>query len=109
MFSSCAVNKLDRISSLALTFDVVVDDFVRVQVLQASQDLLGHPDDLKLPHRPTAVQLLQDWAALSGLHEQVDVLVPEQSAVEFGNVLVAEPSLELNICSFEVFQRNLGG
>lgn len=94
-------------SSFSLTFDVMVDDVVRVQVLQAPQDLLGHPDDLELPHGPAAVQLLQDRAALSGLHEQVDTLVPEHSAVELSDVLVAEPGLELHVGCFKVLHGDL--
>ena len=38
------------------TFDVVVDDVVGMQVFQASEHMLGHPNDLKLPHGPTAVE-----------------------------------------------------
>lgn len=85
----------------------MVDDVVRVKVLQAPQDLLGHPDDLELPHGPTAVQLLQDRATLSGLHEQVDALVPEQSAIELSNVFMAVPGLELHIGCFKVLQGDL--
>lgn len=84
-----------------------MDDFVRVQVLQAPQDLFGHPDDLELSHGPTAVQLLQNGATFSGLHEQVDALVAEQSAIELSNVLVPETSLELHIGCFKVLYRNL--
>lgn len=78
-----------------------------MQVLQAPQDLLGHPDDLKLPHGPTAVQLLQNGATLSGLHEQLDALVIQQSTIEFCDVLVAEPGLEFHIGCFEIFDRDL--
>lgn len=85
----------------------MVNDVVRVQVLQAPQDLLGHPDDLELPHWSTAVQLLQDGAALAGLHEQVDAPLPEQNAVQFGDVLVAEAGLELHISCFEVLHGDL--
>lgn len=67
----------------------MVDDVVRVQVLQAPQDLLGHPNDLKLPHGPTVVQLLQDGAPFPSLHEQVDRLVPEDGAKQLGDVVVA--------------------
>lgn len=94
---------------MSLTFDVVVDDFVRVQVLQPTQDLLGHPDDLELPHGPAAVQLLQDRAAFPGLHEQVDGLVPEHGAVQLRDVLMAESGLELHIGCFEVLNGDLWG
>lgn len=72
-----------------------------MQVLQAPQDLLGHPDDLELPHGPTALQLLQDGAAPSGLHEQVDALVVKQSTIKFSDVLMAEPGLEFHV-SFKI-------
>lgn len=97
----------ETIFLFALTFDVVMDDFVRMQVLKTPQHLLGHPDDLKLPHGSVAVQLLQDRATLSGLHEQVDRLVPEQSAIELSYVLVSEPGLELHISCFKVLHGNL--
>lgn len=92
-----------------LTFDVVVDDVVRVQVGQAAQDLLGHPDDLELPHGSAAVQLLQHRAAFSSLHEEVDALVEEQSAVELCDVLVPKPGLEFHVGCFEVLDGDLRG
>lgn len=87
----------------------MVDDVVRVQVLQAPQDLLGHPDDLELPHGPTALQLLQDGAALSGLHEQVNAVVVQQGAVELSDVLVAEAGLELHVGCFKTLYGDLRG
>lgn len=90
-----------------ITFDVVVDDVVRVQVLQPPQDLLGDPDDLELSHGSAALQLLQDRAALPCLHEQVDALVVQQHAVELGDVLVMEPGLELHIGRFKILHGNL--
>lgn len=84
-----------------------MNDVVRVQVLQAPQDLLGHPYDFKLPHWSTAVQLLQDRTALPGFHEQVDALVPEHGAVQLCDVLVTKPSLELHICCFKVLNGDL--
>lgn len=95
--------------SLALTFDVVMDDVVWVEVLQASQDLLGHPDDLKLPQWPTAVQLLQNWAALASLHEQVDALVPQQSTIQLSDILMAEAGLELHVSCLKVLHGDLWG
>lgn len=80
----------------------MVDDVVRVQVLQASQDLLGHPDDLELPHGSAAVQLLQDGSAFASLHEQVDILVPEHGAVQLSDVLVAQAGLELHVRCLKV-------
>lgn len=98
---------MGRTGALSRTFDVVVDDVVRVQILQTPQDLLGHPDDLKLPHGPAAVQLLQNRAALPRLHEQVDALVPQQGAVELRDVVVTETGLELHVGRFEVLHGDL--
>ena len=90
------------------TFDVVVDDVVGMQVFQASEHMLGHPNDLKLPHGPTAVELLQDGAALARLHEQVQVLVPQHRAVQLSDVLVTEARLDLHVGGLEVLYRDLG-
>lgn len=87
----------------------MVDDVVRVQVLQPPQDLLGDPDDLELPHGAAALQLLQDRAALAGLHEQVDAPVVQQHAVELRDVLVTEAGLEFHIGRFEILHGNLRG
>lgn len=78
-----------------------------MEVLQGPQDLLGYPDDLKLSHGPTAVQLFQDGAALSGLHEQVDVLFVEEGPIERSDVLVTESGLEFYVGRFKVLQRDL--
>lgn len=113
MTASCSSACRRSIDILAkcciLTLDVVVDDVVRVQVLQTPQNLLGHPNDLKLPHGPTAVQLLQDGASFSRLHEQVDRLVPEDSAEQLSDVVVAEAGLEFYVSRLKVLQGDLGG
>ncbi|CAB1349420.1 unnamed protein product, partial [Coregonus sp. 'balchen'] len=57
---------------------------------RAPEDLLGDPDDLKLPHGATAVQFFQNRPSLASFHEQVDVLVPEESTIELCNVLVLQ-------------------
>lgn len=90
-----------------LTFDVMVNDVVRVQVLQAPQDLFGHPDDFELSHWSAAVQFLQHRATFASLHEQVDALVPEQNAVQLCDVLMAKAGLKLYISSFEVLHGDL--
>lgn len=86
-----------------------MDDVVWVEELQAPQDVLGYPVDFKLSQGPAAVQLLQDRAALSGLHEQMDILLPEQSTVELSDVLVAEAGLEFHIGCFKVLHGDLWG
>lgn len=85
----------------------MVDDVVRVQVLQPPQDLLGDPDDLELSHGSAALQLLQDRAPLTCLHEQVDALVIQQHTVELCDVLVMEPGLEFHVSCFKILHRNL--
>jgi len=84
-----------------------MDDIVGVQVLQPPEHLLGHPDDLELPHGPTAVHLLQHRAPLARLHEEVQLLVPEQRAVQLRHVLVPELGLDLHVGHSEVLHRNL--
>ena len=85
----------------------MVDDVVGVEVLQPPEDLPGHPDNLKLPHGPAAVHLLQHRAPLARLHEEVEHLVPQQGAVQLRYVLVAELGLDLHIGRSEVLHRNL--
>lgn len=93
--------------SKALTFDVVVYNVVRVQVLQASQNLLRDPDDLELSHWTTAFQLLQNRAPFAGFHEQMHRLLPQQCPIQLCYVLVSEAGLDFHICRLKMFHRNL--
>lgn len=85
----------------------MVDDIVRVQILQSTQNLLRDPNDLKLSHGTAALQLLQYRATFSSLHEEIHTLLPQQGTIQLSNVLMTEPSLDLHICWFEVLQRDL--
>lgn len=85
-----------------LTFDVMVDDPMAVQILEGLKNLSRDPDDLRLPHWPTAVQLFQDGATLSGLHEHVQGALPQDSPEQLGHILVAKPGLDLHVRTPEV-------
>lgn len=80
---------------------------MRVQILQSAQNLLRDPNYLKLSHWTAALQLLQNRATFSGLHEEIDTLLPQQCAIQFSDVLMTEPGLDLYICWLEVLQRDL--
>lgn len=105
--SDISEKKPFMMQSKTLTFDVVVDNVVRVQVLQASQNLLRDPDDLELSHRTTALQLLQNRAPFACFHEQMHRLLPQQCPIELSYVLVPEPGLDFHICRLEMLHRNL--
>lgn len=92
-----------------LTFDVMVDDPVAVQILEGLENLPRDPDDLRFSHRPTAVQLLQDRAPLSSLHEHVQGALSQDSPKQFGHILVAKAGLDLNVRTPEVLQWDLEG
>lgn len=101
------LSELNGDSQKRLTFDIVVNHPLRVQEIQPLENVLGHPDNFELSHGATALELFQDGASLTGLHEQVHGLIPQDGAVQLGDILVPEARLDLHVGRLKLIHGDL--